>query len=71
MTSAVELQVRVAERILPRMLRAAVGAFGRRRERRAAACALSAMDDHMLRDIGVTRLEIELGRVWPAGGRSP
>jgi uncharacterized protein YjiS (DUF1127 family) len=70
MTSATESHFRMAERILPRIFRAGVGAIGRRRERQASARALSAMDDHMLKDIGVTRLEITFGRLRSAGGRN-
>jgi uncharacterized protein YjiS (DUF1127 family) len=41
------------------------------RARRAAA-ELAAMDDHMLRDIGISRSEIEhMVRQSPAAGRAP
>lgn len=70
MASAAESHFGMAEWILPRTLRAGIVAFGRHREKRGAARALSAMDNHMLKDIGVTRLEIQLGRVWPAGGKN-
>lgn len=70
MTSAVESQFGDAEWIVLRMLRVGVGAFGNRRERRAAARALSAMDDHLLKDIGVSRLEIDFGRLQPPDGNN-
>ncbi len=67
MTPTVEWQFGDAEWIVLKMLRAVVGAFGNRRERRAAR-ALSAMDDRLLKDIGVSRLEIDLGRLRPPDG---
>jgi len=70
MTSAVESQFQGAEWILLRMLRAGIGAFGNRRERRAAARALSAMDDYLLKDIGISRLEIDFGRLQPPDGNN-
>ena len=69
MTSAVESQFRDAEWIVLRMLRAGVGAFGNRRERRAAARSLSAMDDYLLKDIGVIRMDIEFVRLRPPDGK--
>ena len=68
MTSAVESQFGDAEWIVLRVLRVGVGVFGNRRERRAAGRALSAMDDHLLKDIGVSRLEIDFGHLRPPGG---
>lgn len=67
MTLALESQVRRAEWMPLRLLRASVWALRDRREQRAAARALSAMDDHLLKDIGVSRLEIDFGRLQPSG----
>lgn len=36
-------------------------AIGSRRRHHAAALALSGMDDHLLKDIGVSRLELDFG----------
>ena len=47
-----------AERTLRGKLLSAWRAFRDRREQRAAALALAGMDDHLLQDIGLTRLEI-------------
>jgi hypothetical protein len=51
MTLAVELQVRRAEWMPLRLLCASVWGVRDRRERRAAARALSAMDDHLLKTL--------------------
>jgi uncharacterized protein YjiS (DUF1127 family) len=66
MTLAVESQVRRAEWMPLRLLRASVWALRDRREQRATTRALSAMDDHLLKDIGVSRLEINFGRLQPS-----
>jgi uncharacterized protein YjiS (DUF1127 family) len=67
-TLALKLLSQNAERTLLGKLVSAWRAFRDCREQRAAARALSGMDDHLLKDIGVTRLEIraaEYGlRTW-------
>ena len=69
MASAVESRFRGVEWIQLKIFRVGVGAFGSRTEQRAAARALSAMDDHLLKDIGVRRLEIDFGRLQSSGGK--
>ncbi|MEX2744993.1 DUF1127 domain-containing protein [Rhizobium mongolense] len=51
--------------MLLRILRAVIGTFGGREEPPATSCALSALNDHLLKDIGVTRLEIDFGHRAP------
>lgn len=70
MTSAIEWQFQGAKWALLRTLRLGVGAFGVRRGSRIASRALPVMDDHLLKDIGVSRQEIDLGLLQPTDGRA-
>ncbi|MBB4227556.1 DUF1127 domain-containing protein [Rhizobium mongolense] len=65
MTSATKRPLRTVEWMLLRILRAVIGTFGGREEPPATSCALSALNDHLLKDIGVTRLEIDFGHRAP------
>ncbi|MFA1626287.1 DUF1127 domain-containing protein [Rhizobium mongolense] len=68
MTSATKRPLRTVEWML-KILRAVIGTFGGREEPPATSCALSALNDHLLKDIGVTRLEIDFGHLAPADQR--
>jgi uncharacterized protein YjiS (DUF1127 family) len=57
-TITLGLSARGAEKTLHGRLRAAYRAFQFYRERRAALLSLGAMDDHILKDIGIDRSEI-------------
>ncbi|TCU29099.1 uncharacterized protein DUF1127 [Rhizobium azibense] len=63
MMPATERSDRAAEMTLLRIFRAGFGTFWGRGERLATARALSALNDHLLKDIGVSRLEIDLGHL--------
>jgi uncharacterized protein YjiS (DUF1127 family) len=60
-TSFLAWPFRGAAWILVRILRAGVRTFVDHRERVATTRALLAMDDHVLKDIGVSRLEVDFG----------
>ena len=52
--------VSLSDRVAPfRRLRRALEAANRRRERRRAAARLLAFDEHLLRDIGITRYDAD------------
>jgi uncharacterized protein YjiS (DUF1127 family) len=65
MTSATKRPLRTAWTLL-KILRAVIGTFGGREEPPATSCALSALNDHLLKDIGVSRLEIDFGHLAPS-----
>ncbi|WP_429227633.1 DUF1127 domain-containing protein [Inquilinus ginsengisoli] len=69
MASAIKSQFR-AQWVPLRILRVGIGAFSGRRASRSASHALSAMDDHLLKDIGVSRQEIDLGFLRPTNGKA-
>ncbi|NNH30674.1 DUF1127 domain-containing protein [Rhizobium sp. SEMIA 4085] len=52
--------------MLLKILRAVTGTFGGNEEPPATSCALSALNDHLMKDIGVSRLEIDFGHLAPA-----
>ncbi|SCW45543.1 protein of unknown function [Rhizobium mongolense subsp. loessense] len=66
MTSATKRPLRTVEWMPLKILRAVIGTFGGRGEPPAISCALSALNDHLLKDIGVSRLEIDFGHLAPA-----
>jgi uncharacterized protein YjiS (DUF1127 family) len=58
-TITMRIAAREAEKTLLGGLQTAFRAFQIRRARQAASLTLAAMDDHMLKDIGISRSEID------------